>query len=229
MRVVILSEEISVEQLVNLMEKVQTLELSNVVMQIVANVFVVIGAIFAVYQYIKQKKLTRVSNAIDLAKYFATNIVDRACLVYSVFCDNKEILSIILEHSQEIRCARDFNKKEYEKIFTEEERKKYSEFIKKRIKISGDRTIAISDIMQDAINELEHCCINFNVGLAEDKAVYQSMHQVIFNLFPCVYPWISSINESSVDLFYTNLCELFVRWNQIREKSLRKKRELIES
>ena len=194
----------------------------STVVQIIANLFVIFGAIFAIYQYRKQKKLTRISNAINLAKYFASKIMDRACFVYAMFRENDEIMSIIQRHEGEIKNACYFNTEEYESIFSEEERQKYKEFISSEINISGGRTISISAVLQEAINELEHCCINFNTGIAEEKAVYQSMHQVILNLFPCAYPWIGSLNQNGVDLYYTNLCELYQRWNQIREKALKR-------
>ena len=223
---VILGEGIELEEIISLIQISEKLEVINISFQILANICVILGAIFAVYQYIKQKKLVRISNAIDLAKYFATDIIDRACLVYAVFCDNEEIMDIIAKHSKKIEQAQYFNKEEYESIFTEEERKKYDQFIRENIHISKDKAVPLSDIMQDTINELEHCCISFNTGLAEEKAVYQSMHQVIFNLFPCVYPWIGSINKNNVDLFYTNLCELYVRWSKIRKKSLKREEKI---
>ena len=194
----------------------------DMIVAIIANAFVIFGAIFAIYQYIKQKKLTKISNAIDLAKYFATDIIDRACLVYSVFRDNPEMMRIIDSHMDQIKNAKYFNAKEYESIFSEKDRNTYKQFLGGEIKLSNGKSIALSQILQDVINELEHCCISFNTGLAEEKAVYQSMHQVILHLFPCAYPWIGSININGVDLYYTNLCELYRRWNKIREKSLKK-------
>lgn len=198
------------------------IERINLVVQIVANIFVVLGALFAIFQYRKQKKLTKIKNAIELAKYFANKIIDRASLVYSIFRDDKEIMEIIDRHIEEIQNAEYFNINEYMQIFNQEERDKYSEFLNTPIRISDNKFICLCDVLQDVINELEHCSINFNTGIADDKAVYQSMHQVILNLFPCAYPWIGSINESGVDLYYTNLCELYTRWNEIRKKSLRK-------
>lgn len=198
------------------------MESAYYVSQIISSVFVITGAVFAVIQYKKQRKLTRISNAIDLAKYFATDIIDRACLVYAVFRDDKEIMAIIDKHLEEIQDAKYINSNEYEQIFSQEEREKYDKFLDKKIKISEDKVIELSDILQDTINELEHCSISFNTGLAEEKAVYQSMHQVILNLFPCAYPWIGSINQNGVDLYYTNLSELYARWTQIRKKALKK-------
>lgn len=131
-------------------------------------------------------------------------------------------MCMIKKHENEIRNARCFNTKEYQSIFSKEEQKKYQDFILQRIPIEEKKEISLSDMLQDVINELEHCSISFNSGLADDRAVYQSMHQVIFKLFPCVYPWIGFINNNGVDLYYTNLCELYVRWNQIRKKALRK-------
>lgn len=195
---------------------------------IFANIIVMGGGIFAVYQYRKQKKLTRISNAIDIAKYFSTNIVDKACLVYTIFCGCSEIMDIINKHETEIKNAKYFNQNEYNTIFEEKERRLYKVFLMSSVKIDENNQIVVSEILQDVINQLEHCSISFNSGLAEDTAVYQSMHQVIFQLFPCVYPWIGDINKSSVDLYYTNLCELYVRWNKIREKAIYKENKAMK-
>ncbi len=191
-------------------------------LSIVADLAVILGGIFALYQYCKQKKLNRISDAIDIAKYFATDLVDVSGYICALFHGDNCIHGIIEKHLEDIKNAKYFTKQKYFNMFTEEERKKYDDFLKTKISRGGDKYVYLGRMIQDVANELEHCSIRFNSGLADDKAVYQSMHQVIFELFPYMYPFISRINENTTDQYYTNLCELYLRWNKIREKSIRK-------
>lgn len=189
---------------------------------IAADLAVILGGIFALYQYCKQKKLNRISDAIDIAKYFATDLVDMSGFICALFHGNSCIHDIIEKHLEDIKNAKYFTRQKYFDMFTEDERKMYDDFLKMQIHIGGERHVHLGKMIQDIANELEHCSIRFNSGLADDKAVYQSMHQVIFELFPYMYPYICRINENAADQYYTNLCELYIRWNGIREESIRK-------
>lgn len=198
------------------------METVNYIFQIAANIFVIFGAIFAIYQYSKQKKLTKIDNAIAISKYFATNMLHKVELVYSVFVSEPKIMGIIKKHEPEIQAATDFTKEEYERIFSETERDTYNDFIEGAISLPNGKKIPIEQLMGDVMNEFEHCCTSFNTGLAEDTAVYQSLHQIILSIFPCFYPHICSINEDPIDQYFTNLSELYIRWNSIKEKALKK-------
>ncbi|MBD5509966.1 MAG: DUF4760 domain-containing protein [Lachnospiraceae bacterium] len=191
-------------------------------LKITADLAVILGGLFALYQYCKQKKLNRIRDAIDIAKYFATDIVDMAGFICAMFHGDSCIHGIIEKHLEDIKNAKYFTRQKYFDMFTDEERKMYDDFLKTKIDIGGGKHVHLGRMIQDVTNELEHCSIRFNSGLADDKAVYQSMHQVIFELFPCIYPYISRINENTTDQYYTNLCELYLRWNKIREKSIKK-------
>jgi len=192
------------------------------VVQIITNIFLIVGTFFAVFQYKKQKKLAKIDNAIGLSKYFATKMINKIEFLYSVFLSKPDIMDIIKKHTEEIENASDFTKVECDSIFTEDEKQKYSDFIKTVIPLGNAKKITVERLMNDVMNEFEHCSMSFNTGIAEDTAVYQSMHQVIFNIFPCFYPYICSINGEPIDKYYTHLCELYARWNRIKQKAIKK-------
>ena len=194
----------------------------NLILAILSNLAIVSSAAFAVIQYLKQRRLTRVSNAIEIAKHFANEMVDLCGLVVAVMYGDSEIKNIIEKHKGEIENVTLFNKIECKRIFSDREMEKYNAFIDRAIIIGEKGNVKLGNVMQDVLNQLEHCGISFNSGIADEMAVYQSLHQTIFLLMPCTYPWIASINDSVIDKYYTNLCSLYVRWNRIKKKAIKK-------
>ena len=70
----------------------------NLILAILSNLAIVSSAAFAVIQYLKQRRLTRVSNAIEIAKHFANEMVDLCGLVVAVMYGDSEIKNIIEKH-----------------------------------------------------------------------------------------------------------------------------------
>lgn len=194
----------------------------NLYLSIIANIAVISGAIFAIIQYSKQKRLTKVTNAIDIAKHFANELVDKCSFFLTCVYADSDINNMLEKHREDIEHARYFNKTEVEKIFTNEEIEMYNKFICKNFEVNDRLKINLKGLLQDILNQLEHCSISFNSGIADDNAVYQSLHQTLFLLMPSAYPLIASINDNIIDQYYTNLCDLYVRWHNIKLKSIRK-------
>lgn len=77
-------------------------------------------------------------------------------------------------------------------------------------------------IMQDLLNLLEWFAMNCRYGLADEKLIYQSLHQTYLSTVWGLYYNISSRNLNNKDKFYTNAIWLFNRWADRVDKQEKK-------
>lgn len=62
------------------------------------------------------------------------------------------------------------------------------------------------------LNELEWFTMNCKYGLADEKLIYQSLHQTFIATVWMLYFYISNMNINNEDKFYTNIVWLFLQW-----------------
>lgn len=64
------------------------------------------------------------------------------------------------------------------------------------------------------LNELEWFSMSCRYGLADEKLIYQSLHQTFFSIVWQLYFHISWRNVSNADKYYCNIIWLFNKWNR---------------
>lgn len=69
------------------------------------------------------------------------------------------------------------------------------------------------EVVSNTLNNMEYFAMNFNNNIADEEVVYQSLHQSYLRLVKMLYFYISQQNESGKDKYYTNVIELYVKWN----------------
>ena len=67
-------------------------------------------------------------------------------------------------------------------------------------------------------NTLEYFAMYFNSEIANENAVYQSLHQTFISSVIILYPSICSVNSKSSEKYYTNIIDLFNKWVERRHK-----------
>lgn len=89
-----------------------------------------------------------------------------------------------------------------------------NELLKKKI-ISNESLLREFDsIVTETLNNLECFSMYFNYGIADEKTVYQSLHQTFRSTIKLLYLKISQTNKDGKDKYYTNTIELFNKWNE---------------
>ena len=72
---------------------------------------------------------------------------------------------------------------------------------------------AIHNSMEHVLNKLESWAMAFNVGLADQDTVYNSLHQSYLETVKYLYPIICVFNSKGVkDQYYTHVTNLFIEW-----------------
>ena len=69
-----------------------------------------------------------------------------------------------------------------------------------------------ADTISSLLNTLEWFSMNCRYGLADEKVLYQSLHQTFLSTVWMMYYYISMNNAANVDKYYTNIIWLFTEW-----------------
>lgn len=84
---------------------------------------------------------------------------------------------------------------------------------------------ALHGVENRLLNDLEWFSMQCRYGVADEKLLYQSLHQTFLAEVQLLYLRISIINTESEDKYYTNIIWLFTKWRKrlikYREKNQR--------
>ena len=76
-----------------------------------------------------------------------------------------------------------------------------------------------SKTMVELLNQLEWFSMHFMSDIAEEKTVYQSLHQIYLKTIKLYYPHIGYLNRKGIkDKYYCNIIGLYVKWANIYHK-----------
>lgn len=81
-------------------------------------------------------------------------------------------------------------------------------------------------LIMELLNELEWFSLHFTYKLADEKLVYQSLHQTFISNVQTLYFFISRINKSPSEKYYTNVIHLYRSWYDCKVRQQKKQREL---
>ena len=87
--------------------------------------------------------------------------------------------------------------------------------------VAQNKTFLSGDFFQDLsmmLNQLEWFCMSCRYGLADEKIIYQSLHQTFLATVRVLYPFICRPNLNNEDKFYTNIIWLYRRWSKRHQK-----------
>ena len=79
------------------------------------------------------------------------------------------------------------------------------------------------------LNKLEWFSMNFNLGLADENVVYQSLHQVFLSSVKLLHYEISDRNRDGLkDKYFCNIIDLYKRWSERYYEAWKEEKELEE-
>lgn len=95
-----------------------------------------------------------------------------------------------------------------EKMYSEEERKKFSN--------------KFTMLIQVTLNRLEFLCMNISSNAAGSQFIYQSLHQTFLQTIHILSVVMSSKNINNVDKYFTNIIAVYNMWNKEKIKNIEK-------
>lgn len=135
------------------------------------------------------------------------------CLLYRIQIAKNYLMKTSEEFcklDEQYQCDTGMSEKEREKL-----KKKLNDMVLESL-------VKVSGMCTQLSNSLEYMCICFNTNIADDKTVYQSLHNVFFLAVHMIYIFTFESNTNEHDRLFYNIMVLYKKWKKL---NLQKKDE----
>lgn len=175
-------------------------------------------SVFLIYiDYKNRKNKERAEKSIEIAKEFAQKIVAPVSLLYAYF--QKFDIDKIINKVSFIQLE-DFDLDELNSLYEEEDVTNY-----KKAMDANDPEHDIRSIICDTLNTLEYMCMYIATNVADEKYIYNSLHQQFLKVIALLYFEISIINIDNKDKYFTNIIHAYNLWKKKYIKAMRKEKK----
>lgn len=178
--------------------------------------FISVLIVYLDYRHRKNKE--RAEKSIEIAKDFALKIVEPLSFIYAFF-ENFHIDDII--NKVNFMQKEDFDIKELTCLYNETDISNY-----KKILSDNDPNGKIQDMICDILNTLEYQCMYISTKVADEKYIYNSLHQQFLKAISLLYFEIALINTDNKDKYYTNIINVYNLWKNKYIKFIKKERKI---
>ena len=196
----------------------------------------IIGAIWAIYQFDKTINRKQQEKSSEIAKDFANNFVERFSIISKVLLKNEEIKAMLSKISNEnlksftnmeildiVKDKNCFNK--YSQIINSKKTQiRYktllNKFYNKKEQEKFNSYFPL--LVENTLNQLEAACINISSNAAGSEYIYNSLHQSFLHFVEILSVKISTNNRNNVDKYYTHIIQVYNMWNNQKSKDIEK-------
>lgn len=180
-----------------------------------------LSAILVYIDYKNRRKKDKAEKSIEIAKDFALNIVDPLTIIHSFF---KQFNINPIIYKVNFMMLEDFDIEELKELYSDEDIKNYNEIIKQNTTDDFD----IKEVIRDTLNTLEYHCMYIATKVADDKYIYNSLHQQFLKSIALLYFEISLINIDNKDKYYTNIIHVYNLWKNKYIKSIQREDKIMK-
>lgn len=171
-----------------------------------------LSVVFIYFDYRSRKSKEKAEHSILLAKDFSNIMVYKLSLLCAIF-EKKEDINRILTKVKFTNFT-DFDNKELESLYSKEDIKNFMKFIETfAIDMGKDKkAIALRTFIMETLNSLEYMCMYISTNVADEKYIYNSLHQMFLQSIQTLYICISTLNTDDKDKYYTNIIHVYNLW-----------------
>lgn len=190
----------------------------NFWLSLILGVITFISVLLFYIDYRNRKNKERAEKSIKIAEQFAKEIIIPLSAIYHAF-EQFGIDKLV----QKVKFIdfEDFDIEELKTIYSSEDISMY-----KKLLDACDQENNITSICCIILNNLEHMCMNISSKVADEKYIYNSLHQQFFKAIALLYFQISLINIDNKDKYYTNIIYVYNIWKQKYIKAEKKEKKL---
>lgn len=193
---------------------------------------IIIGAIWAMYQYDKNKRLKQQEKGSLIAMKFSEKLIDEISIVNGVLSKIKFIEKYVLSINPEHISKFDTNEllsviskkqiiKDYLNIINSEDvQNKYEKYLDKCFSEPEKKKFPpkFYHLITNLLNELEYICMDISSNTAGSQYIYPSLHQIFLDTVHILYINIAIQNNNYPDKYYINIIQVYNDWNYMRNK-----------
>lgn len=183
-----------------------------------------ISAAVVYSDYKNRKRKERAEKSINIAEEFAQSIIPKISILFTHYESIK--LMDIVNQVKFINFS-DFDKDEMEELYSKDDIAKYIQIANSNnmFKING-KDVELGGFVTTILNELEHMCMYITTRVADEKYIYNSLHQQFFKAISTVYLNICMTNTNNKDKYYTNIIAVFNLWKKKYIKASKKEKKI---
>lgn len=188
----------------------------NVILAIITFISVTI----VYFDYRNRKGKEKAEKSIEIAKDFAQHIVDPVSILFAFFqqFDIDKIINKVKFINLE-----DFDLEELNTLYEKRDIDSYKELM-----IKNDSDNKIRHLICDTLNALEYMCMYISTNVADERCIYNSLHQQFLKVISLLYFEISLVNTDDKDKYYTNIIHVYNLWKNKYIKITKKEDKLKE-
>lgn len=183
-----------------------------------------ISAILVYLDYRNRKNKERAEKSINIAEEFAQSIIPKISILFKHY-ESIKLMDIV--NTVKFINFSDFDTDEMKELYSKEDIKKYKQISARNntFKIN-EQNIELSGFVTTILNELEHMCMYITTKVADEKYIYNSLHQQFFKAISTVYLNICITNTNDKDKYYTNIIAVFNLWKKKYIKATKKEKRI---
>lgn len=191
----------------------------NVIMFIITFVSVLLVYI----DYRNRKSKESAEKSISIAETFAKQIIEKLSIIHAYFEVYK--LTELTEKCQFLYFS-NFDIEELKNLYSQEDIDKYVKILSSINVEIEDKRESLKSIICDTLNELEYLCMYITTKVADERYIYNSLHQQFLKVISVLYIEISLSNTNTKDKYYTNVISVFNLWKKKYYKAEKKEKRL---
>lgn len=185
-----------------------------------------ISVMFIYWDYRSRKSKERAEHSILLAKDFSNIMVYRLSLLCTIF-EKKDDVNKILTKVKFTNFT-DFDNTELQSLYSKEDIKSIITFIETSAIDTGKdkKAIMLRPFIMETLNSLEYMCMYISTNIADEKYIYNSLHQMFLQSIQTLYICISTLNTDDKDKYYTNIIHVYNLWKERYLKFCKKEEKM---
>lgn len=188
---------------------------------VIVAIITFVSAIIVYCDYRNRRNKERAEKSIHIAEEFAKNIIQPISLL-DAFFEKTNIDKIIKKIN--FLDLEEFDNEELESIYSQEDIANYEKLMK-----TNDPEIKFGTLICDTLNRLEYLCMYIATNVADEKYIYNSLHQQFMSAIALLYFEISTPNIDDKDKYYTNIIHVYNLWKNKYIKATEKQDKLIKN
>ena len=188
------------------------------IINIIIGIFTFISVAGFYFDYRHRKNKERAQKSVELAEQFANKTLVKISYINNQF--EKLDLDKIVNKVNFINFT-DFDFEELKQLYTEEDINNFKEILH-----DFKDSFKFNFFVTQTLNELEYICMYITTKVADEKYIYNSLHQPFLKTISYLYFNISLINIDNKDKYYTHTISLFNVWKEKYIKALNKEKKI---
>lgn len=189
-------------------------ERMNFILAVIVAIITFLSVLLIYIDYRHRKNKENAEKSISIAEDFANNIIDdmsTICAFFKVTEIDKLIEKVNFMYYVDFDCE------ELNELYSNDDIERYAMLLQKFDIDHKNRNLIIS-----ILNKLEYMCMYISTEVADEKYIYNSLHQQFLKLISILYFEISSTNVDNKDKYYTNIINVYNLWKNKYIKAIKK-------